>query len=377
MHRNAADARSLPCIPFAAPNRWGGGRLLAEADGNRTRRGRVAAPPIGFEVRAGHQHQKRFRCVQCTRFVSRTAVARRGVDNGPCAVRFQLVSAYTLGDAARICGISRQRLRYWKRTALLKSSSPESGEQTAFDFRGLVSVRSIVGLLEGGVPLQRIRSSVSEVRECIPDLDALPALHAWGGRGRVVVQHDGRWMETSGQLLLDLAVPEGGGVEHLEDHEPESRSRRVAEGWFERGCDLDTESATYEEAAEAYRQAIEIAPDFADAHCNLGSVYFNQDSREKAKACFQQAIELEPGHVEANLNLGAIREEEGADESALRHYRAALETDPLYADVHVSLALVYEKLTLVRTARAHWRRYLQLDPKGAWAELARRRVAAG
>jgi tetratricopeptide (TPR) repeat protein len=284
------------------------------------------------------------------------------------------VGGYTLGDAARICGISRRRLRYWERTALLESLSLESDEQTAFDFRGLVNVRSIVGLLQDGVPLQQIRAHVSEVRERIPGVDALPALRVWGRR-RVVVRHDGQWMETSGQLLLDFASPEGGNVERLEDHEPESRARRVAEGWFERGCELDTERATYEEAVEAYRQAIAIAPDFADAHCNLGSVYFNQDDREKAKGCFRQALEFEPGHVEANLNLGAIREEDGADESALRHYRAALETDPLYADVHVSLALVYEKLTLVRTARAHWRRYLQLDPTGTWAELARRRVA--
>ena len=177
-----------------------------------------------------------------------------------------------------------------------------------------------------------------------------------------------------GQLLLEFAEPEAGGVERLEDHEPESRARRVAEAWFERGCELDTDREHYDEAIEAYRQAIEVAPDFADAYCNLGSVYFNQGDREKARESFRQALEIDAGHVEANLNLGAIREEEGADESALRHYRSALETDPLYADVHVSLALVYEKLTLVRTARAHWRRYLQLDPTGGWAELARRRV---
>jgi len=34
---------------------------VAEADGNRTRRERVAALPIGFEVRAGHQRRERFR----------------------------------------------------------------------------------------------------------------------------------------------------------------------------------------------------------------------------------------------------------------------------------------------------------------------------
>ena len=34
---------------------------VAEADGNRTRRRRVATSPIGFEVRGGHQARIRFR----------------------------------------------------------------------------------------------------------------------------------------------------------------------------------------------------------------------------------------------------------------------------------------------------------------------------
>ncbi len=34
---------------------------VAEADGNRTRRRRVATSPIGFEVRGGHQARNRFR----------------------------------------------------------------------------------------------------------------------------------------------------------------------------------------------------------------------------------------------------------------------------------------------------------------------------
>ncbi len=33
---------------------------MAEADGNRTRRRRVATSPIGFEVRGGHQARNRF-----------------------------------------------------------------------------------------------------------------------------------------------------------------------------------------------------------------------------------------------------------------------------------------------------------------------------
>lgn len=250
--------------------------------------------------------------------------------------------------------------------------SADDETQTAFDFSGLVTVRTIVGLLEGGVPLQRIRSSVEAMRERIPEFEPLPAMRAWGDGGRVVVRHEGVLMQPDGQLVLELSP--GAGVASLDAGRAGERARRIALEWFERGCELDGERATFAEAAEAYQKAIEADPEFADAHCNLGSVRFNQDRKELARQCFERAVELVPGHVEANLNLGTLREDDGASEAALRHYRAALETDPLFPDVHVSLALVYEKLELPRTARAHWRRYLMLDPAGVWADLARRRI---
>lgn len=284
------------------------------------------------------------------------------------------MTAYTLGHAARICGVSRRRLRYWERTALLEplDTSFGAGEQTAFDFRRLVSVRTILGLIERGVPLQRIRSSLAAVRERIPECEPLPSMRPWGERGGVVVRHDGVLMEPDGQLVLEWSSH--AGVESLSAGRGSARSQQLALEWFERGCELDTDKETYDQAAEAYRRAIDADPDFADAHCNLGSVYFNRGRRDLARDCFERAVAILPGHVEANLNLGTIREESGADEAALRHYRAALDTDPLLPDTHVSLALIYEKLGLPRTARAHWRRYLKLDASGAWASVARLRL---
>ena len=78
------------------------------------------------------------------------------------------MTAYTLGDVARICGVSRRRVRYWERTSLigptLADVTPEFAEQPAFEFRDLVSVRSIVGLLERGVPLREIRRTADTLR---------------------------------------------------------------------------------------------------------------------------------------------------------------------------------------------------------------------
>jgi tetratricopeptide (TPR) repeat protein len=289
------------------------------------------------------------------------------------------VNAYTLGDAARICGVSRRRLRYWERTALVQASlAPDS--EPAFGFRDLVSVRSIVGLLERGVPLRRIRRGVEAVRERLPDLEPLSVLRLREGSARFVLRHEGVLMEPDGQLVLELEGADANGdvapLERRTAAPGSDEARRLAAEWFERGCEVDGDQATYGEAIEAYQNALEADPQYADAHCNLGSVYFNQNRREPARECFARALEIERGHVEANLNLGAVFEEDGRDEVALRHYRAALETNPHYPDVHVSLALLYEKLTLGRTARAHWRRYLQLAPQGPWSDVARRRLAS-
>lgn len=289
------------------------------------------------------------------------------------------MNAYTLGDAARICGVSRKRLRYWERTALVRASLEEDS-QPAFDFLDLVSVRSVVGLLARGVPLHRIRRGVEAVRERLPDLEPLSALRLWEGSARFVLRHEGVLMEPDGQLVLELAGDDvAGGVARLEERAartPDPHARRRAVEWFERGCELDCDAASYAQAVEAYRKAIEMDPDYADAHCNLGSVYFNQDRRSLARECFERALAIEPRHVEANLNLGTVLEECGRDESALRRYRTALAADPLYPDVHVSLALLFEKLGLRRTALAHWRRYTQLAPHGGWADVARGRLEA-
>ena len=298
------------------------------------------------------------------------------------------MSAYTLGDVARICGVPPARLRYWQRTKLLEPCRRDL-RRVGFEFGDLVSVRSIMALLDHGVPLRRIRRSVESLRERMPDVERpLGALRVWHeGSGRVVVRHEGYLVEPDGQLVLDLGAdsesraavaPVASLAAGARPNEVLRReqARQEAADWFERGCRLDSERATYGGAIEAYKRAIEADPDFADAHCNLGTVLYNQNRKAKARSCFERAIMIEPHHVEAHLNLATLFEEGGRNESALHQYKIALEADPLGADTHVSLAFLYEKLALPRTSRDHWRRYLQLDPGGAWADVARRHLGA-
>jgi tetratricopeptide (TPR) repeat protein len=284
------------------------------------------------------------------------------------------VAGYSVGDVARICGVSRRRVRYWERTSLI-GSTPEIAAQPAFGFRDLVSVRSIVELLERGVPLRRIRRCADVLRELFPEREPLSGLRAWQDSPRLLLHHEGAWMEPDGQLVLGFVCGGGAGaIETLASRRSGEDRFRAAREWFVRGSELDVERATWNEADECYRRAIELDPTFADAHCNLGSLLFNRGRRDDARRHFEQTVELAPRHVEGHLNLGTLCEEDGADERALWHYRQALESDPRFPDIHVSIALIYEKMELLRTARVHWRRYLALEPAGSWSRVARQRL---
>jgi tetratricopeptide (TPR) repeat protein len=288
------------------------------------------------------------------------------------------VGGFTLGDVARICGVAPGRLRYWRRVRLLEPRERGAGGG-AFGFDDLVSVRSLVALLEQGVPLRRIRRSLEALRAALPEVkQPLGALRvSCAGSGRVAVRHQGRLVETDGQLVFELAKRAGAAVAPLAGRRgaPAPSARELAEEWFERGCRLDSERATWGEAEEAYRQALAVDPGFADAWCNLGTIYYNQNRRGRARECFERALALEPEHVEAHVNLAAVCEEDGRNGAALRHYKQALRADPFCADTHVSLALLYEKLGLPGRGREHWRRYLRLDPQGSWADVARRHLS--
>jgi tetratricopeptide (TPR) repeat protein len=289
------------------------------------------------------------------------------------------VATYSVGDAARILKVSPRRLRHWARTELV---SQGGGADAGFEFRDLVGARAVIALLDQGVPLRRIRESIERLRERLPELDdPLGALRVEPSASeRVAVRHGDLLLEPEGQLLLDFefAPGEGRAVVSLDAGGKEGEpvpGPDDASACFELGCRLDVDPRTYKEAIVAYERAIELDPDFADAHCNLGAVLFNQGRRGAARQCFERCLELDPGHVESLFNLANLLEEEGCNDMALRHYRAALEANPFYADVHVNLALLCEKMNLQRTAMQHWRRYLQLDPSGSWGDLARQRLA--
>jgi tetratricopeptide (TPR) repeat protein len=151
-----------------------------------------------------------------------------------------------------------------------------------------------------------------------------------------------------------------------------ARDSALAEDYFRRGSALDDGSEkNLDEAAAAYRKALELDPYLVAALINLANIHYSYDELAEAQALYERAIGLEPDFFEAHFNLGNIYHDLGQYPEAQACYREALTLNPTYADAHFYLAVTFEKMGLSQDARPHWRAYQQLAPHGEWVELAK------
>jgi tetratricopeptide (TPR) repeat protein len=97
----------------------------------------------------------------------------------------------------------------------------------------------------------------------------------------------------------------------------------------------------YQDAVDAYKQAIKIKPDYAEAHYNLGITYCilhrYQDSIEACK----QAIRIKPDYAEAHNNLGVTYGSLSRWQKAIDAYKQAIRIKPDFAEAHYNLGVTY------------------------------------
>src|SRR5262249_25516642 len=131
-----------------------------------------------------------------------------------------------------------------------------------------------------------------------------------------------------------------------------------AEQSFRLGCDL--EPVDLERALDAYRQAVALAPDHADAHLNLGRLLHESGRVSEAEARYRRALEARPDDATAAFNLGVALEDLRRPHVAAAAYERALASDPACADAHFNLARLWERLGQPHKALRHLQVYRQI-----------------
>lgn len=303
-------------------------------------------------------------------------VANPGADAYSCQNRkslqrgSQLNQRFTRSEVHRMTGATPRQLDYWARLGLVCPRA-RWGERF-FSFSDLVAVETLNRLAERRVPARRLRRVMDTLERQLGQVRAPLASLRVSIHGSRIVVHEpgprGRPIEPlSGQFVLNFdTAPLGQKIRAL--------GERTAEEWFEFGMTLDGAPETMEQAVEAYQHAISSAPDWAEAHINLGTALFQLERWEESRKAFSLAAELDPASALAHFNLGCASDRLGEPEAAIREFRAAILHAPQMADAHLNLGLVYEKTDQGADAMHHYGLYLRYEPNGPWAEFARRKL---
>lgn len=277
---------------------------------------------------------------------------------------------YTQSEVERIVGLDQRQLRYWERLRLVRPRA--RWRERFYSFADLVALETIKRLTKKRIPARRLRRAIEALERQLGGahmpIEKLRVLS--NGRQVAVIppgEHGRPFEPLTGQLLLAF------------DTQPLARKvhkilSRSAEEWFELALACDADPQMRSEAVAAYRRVIELEPEWAEAHINLGVALYHLFQLEESQRAFSAALALDPHNATAHFNLGCVLDELGELDQSIGHLRQAVKALPAHADSHFNLALAYEKRGENQRAREHWSAYLRYEPHGSWAGYARSRL---
>ena len=299
---------------------------------------------------------------------------RRGVESSDAD------GAYSVREVAQLFGVPERRLRYWSQTGFV-TPSVRRGGRSFYGFRDLIAVKVAKGLLDGGVPLRRVRRQLAALRSSLPGVgEPLTDLRIRCEHDRVLVEDPsdpeaGRFEASTGQLVLDLDLgalrQEAAQVLALpwvdsEDAVATSRSTgpRTAYEWFLHGCELEgdwggapADTVGFAAAKEAYETALDLDPALAAAWTNLGSMLAEVGDLEGAHKHYEEALRHDPEQPEAQCNLAELSLRRGDPEGAIAGYRHLLLNHPEHFEAHYGLARALFEVGGRGQALAHLQRF--------------------
>lgn len=260
-------------------------------------------------------------------------------------------------------GIAPRQVRELVAAELLAPRRGRRGRYR-FTFQDLVVLRAAQGLLAAGVPMARVKAALGRLAEELPGGRGLAAVRVVAEGGQVVVREGNEaWEPETGQRQLpfpDLAAFEPFAVADLAARaaplgrrllaDAERRGDLSADGWYELAWEL--EATAPEEAAAAYRRALEADAAHADASLNLGRLLHAGGDAAAALPHYRRAAALRPEAPTPHYNVGVALQDLGDRDAAVAAYARALALDPTFADAHFNLAGLYTQLGDRRRALA-------------------------
>jgi predicted O-linked N-acetylglucosamine transferase (SPINDLY family) len=131
------------------------------------------------------------------------------------------------------------------------------------------------------------------------------------------------------------------------------------------------ELCAYIKAEQCLHRSIELSPEYAFAHSNLGKLRWKQKRLEDAEASFRMAIRLQPSLAQAHTNLGAILSDLKKYVAAEAACRKAIDLDSKSPEAWINFGAALSGLKRFIAAEAAYREAIELNANlpVAWAGL--------
>jgi len=285
---------------------------------------------------------------------------------------------YTMREVERVLQMPRSTLQGLVRLGFVHPSRGPR-RQYLFSFQDLIILRAARALVQANIPRRRIRRSMGQLRERLPQAVPLSGLAICAIGDRVVVREGpNHWQADDGQYLLglDVSMEDGmlrvierrqGGAGAAPGSAPEpantnstdpTRAAAEAEEWFSQALRL--ESTDPGAAIAAYARAARADPVNAPAWTNWGRLLHEQGDARAAEKVYRRALEHCGADSLLLFNLGVALEDLHDLDGALTVYHAAISEDPNLADCHYNLARLYESAGKTQHAIRHLGQYRRL-----------------
>ncbi len=110
------------------------------------------------------------------------------------------------------------------------------------------------------------------------------------------------------------------------------------------------------------KKAIEIYPDFAEAHVEMGRLLERAHMYDAAVEENKKALSLKPFNATANNNMGSVYITLGKYRESIPYLLKSIENNPNFKFVYLNLARSYKQLKVYDSAAMNYNKMLEMDP---------------
>jgi superkiller protein 3 len=156
----------------------------------------------------------------------------------------------------------------------------------------------------------------------------------------------------------------------------DANTQSEAQKLLEQGNELARQDQD-KEAAEVYQKAINLSPDFAEAHLKLAMSYDvleqkkeAEEEYKKAADAYQKFVRVNSKDARAYFNMGLAYNRVGKPDEAVKAFRQAVKLDEENSDYQYELGLAYSRAAQYQESVNALQKSMDIDPDNYRAQDA-------